>query len=132
MQPWLGDLMTAESLTEEQQDALFRCHRFTVYTLYDARLAAARYLAAHADLLGQAAAPHLERAAEIYKEIGTSVQQLRVSIEAFVESVRGKASVDARPWTQEVRASEIETLARAHELDLAGMTEIEQALAKAS
>jgi RNA polymerase sigma factor (sigma-70 family) len=118
---WLADLQAAGSLPQEPAAALSRCHRFTVHTLYDARLAAARYLGAHTGLLGDAAAVHLKRAAEIYEKIGTSVRQLRHP---------GDAIPDARCWTQETLDNEIRTLARAQELDQAGFTEIEQALAK--
>jgi len=54
-----------------------------------------------------------------------------IRVDAFVESVSKKSTAEAPPWTPEARAAEIETLARAHELDRAAISEIEQALAKA-
>lgn len=136
---WLGDLRNAGALTPEQRNAFYRCHIFTVHTLYDARLAAGRYLAARADLLGQAAAGHLGKAAEMYREAGESVLRLRHSNEAFLEAMDREAKapvgvdfkVDASSWTPQIVAEEIDALSRARDLDAAGMAEIQQALAKA-
>jgi hypothetical protein len=137
---WRADLGNVGSLTQEQRYAFHRCHIFTLHTLHDARLAASRYLAAHTDMLGKAAAAHLRKAALVCQEAGESVQRLRHSIEAYVDAMNREAaagpgqedfSVDAHSWTPQIIAAEIETLRYAHELDQAGFTEIEQALAKA-
>jgi hypothetical protein len=130
-QAWLEDLRAAESLPDKQCKAFFRCHSFTVYVLYDARLATASYLAANAGLLGDAATPHLSKAADIYRELGTSVRQLRHSIDAYVAFMAGDDSFDVRTWAKKTREGEMAVLAQARELDRAAFSELEQALTKA-
>lgn len=46
---WIDDLRHAHEISREALKSLFTCHAFTSYTLYDARLTAARFLAAHGE-----------------------------------------------------------------------------------
>ncbi len=122
---WIDDLRALAGLGRDEQKSFYRCHSFTRATLFDARLAAARFLSANADLLGKAAREHLQAAAGLHERLGRTIQNLREKKAAFFGG-------DAAEWTPEVRRREIEVLTEAHKLDAAAMGEVDRALAKMS
>ena len=127
---WIEDLKGADALTGEQRNLLCRCHVFAAYTLYDARLAAGRFLASNANLLGEGARVRLEAAAKLYGKLGRSIQDLRDTGAGFVGPMSGP-EIDAAKWEwpPQARQPEIDALTEAHELDAAAIVEVEGALA---
>ena len=65
---WIGDLASGIDLLPQ--------HAWVVHHLYDARLAAARFLSANAGFLGDNAQGHLREAASLYVQLGHSIQVL--------------------------------------------------------
>jgi len=129
---WIADLRASVELAEDAQKSLYRCHSFTSYTLFDARLGGGRFLSANADSLGEASREHLHAAAGLYEKLGQSIRDLREQEEAFFGWAAPDASDDVAAWTPEVRQREIEVLTEAHKLDAAAIAEIDRALAKIS
>jgi hypothetical protein len=130
---WIEDLRRYESLDTEAQQGLLEITDWTAYALYDARLAAGRYLAANADLFGDAAEPYLARAAELYEQSGSAVRDLeKKGLKGYIERRKfdpPKKELD--PWTTETREHVIEALTEAFRLDSLAIAEIEEALAAA-
>ena len=125
---WIEDMRAFATPSGDDQK-LYKCHAFTSYTLYDARLAAGRFLSANVDLLGKASREHLQAAAGLYEKLGQTIRDLREEQEAFFGWAAPEASDDVAAWTPEVRQREIAALTEAHKLDAAAMAEIDRALA---
>jgi len=130
---WINDLRGSKSLDPESQRGLLGITDWTAYALYDARLAAARYLAANTGLLGDAAEPCLARAADLYGQSGSAVRDLeKKGLKGYIERREfDPPKVELEPWTEETREHVIATLNEAFQLDSRAVTEIEGALAAA-
>lgn len=129
---WIADLRASVELAADAQKSLYRCHSFTSYTLFDARLAAGRFLSVHAEALGEAPGEHLQAVAGLYEKLGQTIRDLRENQEAFFGYTAPERSDDVAAWTAEVRQREIDVLTEAHKLDAAAMAEIDRALARMS
>jgi hypothetical protein len=111
-------------------DAKERLHRtganaHCYYSLYDARSAAARYLRGLATGLGDGPAPHLERAAELYREIAEDV--LRQECVTKVAPMPWMLP-EGEEWTQAQREAQARLLERAVALEHEALAEVEAAL----
>ncbi len=126
---WIADLRASVKLAQDGQKSLYRCHSFTSYTLFDARLAAGRFLSANADSLGETSRGHLQAAAGLYEKLAQSIRDLREQKEAFFGYTAPERSDDVAAWTPQVRQREVNALTEAHRLDVAAMGEIDRALA---
>lgn len=124
---WVADLRSFESLSIDEQSQLYRVHSWMAYHLYDARLAAARFLRKNCGLLGAGAHEHLVAAAQAYDGLGQSIADLKKRGEAFRGPPHGPTP-DAAEWPAAVRAREIDVLAAAEDLDAAAVASIEEAL----
>ncbi|MBD3241776.1 MAG: sigma-70 family RNA polymerase sigma factor [Chitinivibrionales bacterium] len=140
----LQDLRAADEYTVEEAAQFQRVYSGTVYVLYDARLAAARYLETHADILAEKATPILKEVAKLCRTIGESIRSLRDKGEAFLVSDSrplgwtsggGRFQTgDARPfgWASDsMRRRELEVLEQARELDGQVAAKINHALVEA-
>jgi RNA polymerase sigma factor (sigma-70 family) len=127
---WIDDLRASAELAEDAQKSLYRCHSFTSHTLFDARLAAGRFLSANADALGETSREHLQAAAGLYEQLGRSIRDLREKRQAFFGYDAPERTNDVAAWTPQVRRREIEVLTKAHKLDAAAIAEIDRALAE--
>ena len=127
---WLGDLAQYDSLGENAQRALQDIYAWTAATLFDARLAAARHLAANAGLLGGAAARHLAAAAELYGELGELAPGLQAegALWPIGTYPLGEGNPNSpKQWTGAARRLSLEALTEAHRLDAAAISEVERA-----
>jgi hypothetical protein len=126
---WAHDLGHAMDDPNADRNLLFFVSWWCLDSLYDARGAAARFLAAHADDLGSEAAPALRRAADCYAREQRLLQRVFDERTAFLGPWSGKTIAD---WTDDVRAREQQFLHDVRTLDDAAITEMEGVLALTS
>jgi hypothetical protein len=123
---WANDLTRVEGLSEDQRKNLFFASWWNYTSLHDGRLAGAKFLRDAASVLPEAADP-LKLAADAYSEQADHLGRIFDPKDAFF----GWSGKGIGEWTDDVRTREHNILARARELDAAGITAIGNVLAAA-
>jgi len=121
---WVRDLSDEARFENLDQKALhgqMHANAWCYYSLYDARASASRYLFSVKGVFPTAAAGHMLKAAELFKQIACKLRDGQ-RYAPFPRQLQG------HPWTKEMRAAEAEVLREVMVLEREAVSEIETAL----
>lgn len=120
---WIRDLSRGAEFREassEERQRLMRANAWCYQSLYDARAAAARYLAAERDACTADARPALSEAAELYERMAGILLDEKAC--APFPGTRG-----AEEWTDDMRRTQVAVLRRLLDLEREAVARLQEA-----